>query len=113
MEAIRDSVEKNKIEKISNFLWPVPAPRDILRKRSFNINPERICDEEIMVSIRLVLKRQHATSKDDLIVEAAKNIGIKRITNNAKVRFSYVIDRLIESKELTLLRNGMIDLTNS
>lgn len=109
-EAIDALIADNRVKSSKSFLWPVPVKPILVRYRSFNVKLERICNEEIEESIYLVLKNQHATTKNDLIAEAARNIGIKKINGNIETRFGNIINGLLRSKKISFSHDGMIDL---
>ncbi|MGH7808590.1 MAG: DUF3320 domain-containing protein, partial [Thermodesulfobacteriota bacterium] len=104
-----------KIRRQGKFLWPVYMREAPVRKRSDDPPPkiDLICDEEIAEAVKLVLKYQHGTLPDDLIVQASRLLGVQATRSETFSRISSVIEKLKVEGLLREMPNGMIDFTTS
>jgi len=71
-----------------------------------------ICNEEIAEAVKLVLKSQHATSPDELVVQASRLFGIRSTNTAIAERVEGVINGMISKKELCNLPTGVVDLVD-
>lgn len=92
--AIRYAVSRRWIEEDGDFLR-IPKAPIVLRRRSGD-PPARIdliCDQEIAEAIKLVLRTQFATSRNDLITAASRRLGILATSEATSGRIERVLDR--------------------
>jgi hypothetical protein len=71
---------------------------------------EMICNEEIAEAAKMVLKSQHATSLDELVVQTSRLFGIRSTSGTIAERIKSVINEIIGQNDLKVLPNGMVDL---
>lgn len=93
-----------------HFLWPIKRSDTVLRRRESGAgNISFVCSDEIEEAIRIVLKEQFSTGKEDLCVTTARIFGISRAKGETLERISSAVDRLIANGELEILPNGKIN----
>ena len=95
------------IQERNGFLWPIPAPQDIIVRVPVEGRPEsqrkieHIPEEEIYRAMQLVAEEAIGISKENLIQETARIFGFQRSVEN-------VYSRLEECLELCLKQEKMI-----
>lgn len=109
--AISVAVSQKMTKRLKNFLWTLPDRPLQLRRRVELPKIEMICDEEILEAIKHVLNLQNATTKQDLILQAARTLGIQRTTIDIGAHIEKVISRSIKSGVLVCRANGAIALS--
>jgi len=102
---------RRAISQKGEFLWQSSPPDSILRQRApeQEINIDWICDQEISEAIDHILKKQYATTREDLIVTTLRFFGIQRKTEKASSKVDDVIEQKIQTNDLHVLQNGKID----
>jgi len=113
LNAINYSTNKKKIIKRGEFLWM--DINDVkVRRRGGKVAAKivMICNEEIAEAVKLVLKSQHATSPDELVVQASRLFGIRSTNTAIAERVEGVINGMISKKELCNLPTGVVDLVD-
>ncbi|WP_094227780.1 DUF3320 domain-containing protein [Methanolobus psychrotolerans] len=111
LEAVNYSEKNGKLTKRGDFLWL--DINDVKIRRRGNGVPakvEMICNEEIAEAAKLVLKNQHATSPDELVVQTSRLFGIRSTSGMTVERIKGVINEMIGKNDLKVLPNGMVDL---
>lgn len=113
-KAARYAESNGNIKQYGKFLWALPIKKPVVRKRSNDPQPniEIICDEEITEAIKIVLKHQHATLKDDLVIQASRLLGFQATRTDTYSKIESIVNNLIGSGELVHRHSGMLDLTN-
>lgn len=122
-DRIREAIERavtlaehtRQIRSKDGFLWLAHNQTVEVRQRHNDPPPkiELICDEEIAAAIRMVLKRQFATVRGELIVQSSRLFGFQATSEGTANRISNVMSKLILSGELEELPNGMVHLAES
>jgi len=105
------SIFQELIRISDKFLWSVENCEILPRRREPAQHPriELICDEEISAAIKCVLRRQFATTLEDLIMESSRLLGFQTTHENISNRIKAIIERTVERKDLQNTRNGRID----
>ena len=113
-KGIQLAVNQKKIRSHHNFLLPVEERPVLPRKRTGDppLKIEFICDDEIAEAIKLVLKYQFATSREDLSIQTSRVFGFNATKATVSKRIDKVIGTLLNKKIFKVLPNGMIDLNN-
>jgi very-short-patch-repair endonuclease len=111
LSAISAAISQKIIKRQKNFLWTIPDRPLQLRRRVELPKINMICDEEILEAIKQVLNLQHATMKQDLILQSARILGIHRTTNDIGAHIEKIITRSIKTGVLACRTNGAIDLS--
>jgi len=115
-DAVRWGIEHAErvkfIEVKGAFIWFAEQTLTPLRHRTGDppAKIDYICDEEIAEAIRMVLKTHFATDRTELATQAARLLGFQAVHSSTSERVQFVIEHLMESGELRLLANGMVDL---
>jgi hypothetical protein len=109
--AISVAVSQKMTKRLKNFLWTLPDRPLQLRRRVELPKIDMICDEEILEAIKHVLNLQNATTQQDLILQAARTLGIQRTTIDIGAHIEKVISRSIKSGVLVCRANGAIALS--
>ncbi|OPX96723.1 MAG: hypothetical protein A4E59_01022 [Syntrophorhabdus sp. PtaB.Bin027] len=109
--SIQRLIDRGNIIRHGDFLWQLSPPSTVLRRRqSDQVNYiDWICDQEIDEAIIHILKRQFATSKDDLITSVLKIFGFLRKTERSISRINNRIENKIKNNELYISPNDKID----
>ncbi|MBP2045396.1 DUF3320 domain-containing protein [Methanobacterium aggregans] len=68
-----------------------------------------ICDDEIAEAVRIVIIRQFATPKDEIVKQTSRILGFKATRGSTASRIGKVVNWLLETGELEILPNGMIN----
>lgn len=68
-----------------------------------------ICDDEIAEAVKIVINRQFATPRDELVKQTSRLLGFKATRGGTASRIDKVVNWLLESGELEILPNGMIN----
>lgn len=102
---------RRAISQKGEFLWQSSPPDSILRQRTpeQEINIDWICDQEISEAIDHILKKQYATTREDLIVTTLRLFGIQRKTDKTSSKVDDVIEQKIQNNDLHVLPNEKID----
>ena len=110
MDAISVAASYGYVIKKGDFLWSKTTKEIPVRRRTGDppAKIELICDEEIAESVKLVIKSQHATKLEYLIIQSSRMLGIQATSDNTANRISKVVNSLIRKKQLTKMPNGMI-----
>jgi hypothetical protein len=106
------ATKQKLVRNQQQFLWP-PQDRILKPRRRTGEPPPRIeliCEEEIAKAIKLVLEHQFATSKEDLIIQASRILGIQATRGSVSKRINDVIGLLLNQETVKILPNGMVDL---
>lgn len=113
-EAIELEVKNGKISRRGQFLWTTSYRPVRVRVRTglSNLKIDLISDEELAEAILLVIHRQFATARNDLIIQSARLFGFRSTRENVRSRIGRVIDGLIKSGNLVEGLNGLIDKVN-
>jgi len=111
--AITKAVRDGKVYQKKDFLWLTDKCKTNVRCRCDDPPPDisLICNEEIVEAIKLVIRRQFATRRDDLIKQSARLLGIRSVSDITHKRIDGVIKSLLMRRMLKT-HNGMIDLTD-
>jgi len=103
-KAIQLGIGHNFISKRGDFYWRPGMKQSKVRNRSQFSGTEKkmdyVCNEEIMMSIYLVVKRSFSILRDEAISLSARELGFYRVTQNNNARIASVIDFLVENKHL-------------
>jgi very-short-patch-repair endonuclease/DNA polymerase III delta prime subunit len=68
-----------------------------------------ICDDEIAEAVKIVISRQFATPRDELVKQTSRILGFKVTRGGTASRIGNVVNWLLETGELEILPNGMIN----
>lgn len=115
-DAVRWGIEHAErvkfIEVKGSFIWLAGQALAPLRRRTGDpaAKIEYISDEEIAEAVRTILKAQFATERTELATQAARLLGFQAVHSTTSERVQFVMEQLMESNELRLLANGMVDL---
>jgi len=117
--ALEDAIdlcqENGKIRIEGDFLWDAFCGHVRVRDRSAEDNDlkriDRISPAEIALAMKEIVKRSFTIQRKDLISNAFRLIGIKRVTANAEEMAVPLLDQLIQEKFLTE-DGGLISLNS-
>lgn len=114
-KGIKVAERQGTVRRRGDFLWYANNDEVKVRRRSNNppAKIEFICDEEIEEAIKIVLLNQFATTKDDLVQQGCRLLGIKAIREHTAERVRNVVSLLIEKEEVEQLQSGMLQLRRS
>jgi very-short-patch-repair endonuclease len=103
---------QEQIRMSDKFLWSVEEREILPRRRESDQHPQidLICDEEIASAIKCVLRRQFATTLEDLIMESSRLLGFLATHGHISNRIKGIIGGMLERKDLQSTPNGRIDL---
>ncbi|MGD9651369.1 MAG: hypothetical protein AB7V12_03265, partial [Candidatus Dadabacteria bacterium] len=107
----------NKNEHLSirgKFLWPLNMEAPEVRRRIDDPQPniDLICKEEIAEAVQLVLKYQHATMIEDLVIQTSRLLGFQATRAETYAKIKKVVNLLLDNRKIIQRQNGMIDLAN-
>lgn len=68
-----------------------------------------ICDDEIAKAVKIVIIRQFATPRDELVKQTSRLLGFKATRGGTASRIENVVNWLLETGELEILPNSMIN----
>jgi len=113
LESVNYSEVNGKLVKRGDFLWMDINDVKVRRRgKEVAAKIEMICNEEIAEAVKIVLRTQHATAPDELVVQASRLFGIRSTSASIAERIEGVINGMISKKELRSLPSGMVDLAN-
>ncbi|TET34002.1 MAG: DUF3320 domain-containing protein [Planctomycetota bacterium] len=113
--AIKVAIKDKMISTKGKFLWPRNQGKCRVRRRYNDPSPkiELICDQEIAEAVRLVLKYQFSTAREDLINRTAKLFGFHAVHDNTSNKIGKVIRKMIKGNVIENKPNGMIYFVES
>jgi len=111
-EATRKAISNRQILDNNNFLWAPTMQTPRVRKRNDDPPPkiEFICEEEIIEALKLVIKNQHASTKEDLAIQASRLLGFQATRAETYSKIESIINKQLDDNKLVLKQNGMIDV---
>jgi very-short-patch-repair endonuclease len=114
IEAVNYSERNGKLVKRGDFLWMDINDVKVRRRgKEVAAKVEMICNEEIAEAAKLVIKSQHATSPDELVVQTSRLFGIRSTSGTIAERIKGVVSKMIDKNELRVLSSGMVDIVES
>lgn len=107
---INYAIQKKDITQKGDFFKKTGLRRVNARMRSSddNINLDFICDDEIKEAILLVLQHQFSTPQDELIIQAARFLGIGALHEHPRERIKKIISDMKKANILSKDNNNML-----
>ncbi len=113
MEATKLAQQSERIFQEGPFLWMGGGER-LCKPRHRKGDPapkiDMICDEEIAEAIKIVLKCQFRTAREELAKVTARSFGIHAVHETTSNRILKVVDKLLQAGVLRKTEMGMVDL---
>jgi hypothetical protein len=114
LDAVNYSENKGNLVKCGDFLWKDINDVNVRRRcNGVAAKIEKICNEEIAEAVKLIIRTQHATLPDELVVQTSRVFGIRSTRGIVAERIEDVVNELIDNDELRILSNGMVDLAEN
>lgn len=80
------------------------------RRRTPPIRLERICDKEIIALVKLILEKQLSTEINDLCIQVARFLGIRRLLENNKAIIQQIISDMAKSGIIKISKESIVTL---
>lgn len=110
MNGIDTAQENGDITVKDEFLYPINRPITVRRRSGdppAKIN--LICDDEIAEAVKIVIKTQFASPMSEIVKQSSRLFGIKVTRGATAKRIEEVVLQLINSGELEVQANDMIN----
>ena len=109
------ATNSNAIARRGEFLWSLPLQEAVVRDRSdlpSNIRKiEYLAPQELKKAIEVVVRRAHGIESDEAIVETARLLGFKRVTDGVEARIGKMLSEMVNGGDL-VWRNGHLVLAH-
>jgi len=112
LSAVEVAEQNGQIIIKEGFLYPRNGKINVRRRIGDPpANIDLISPEEIEEAVKMVLNTQHATPLKDLLSQVARIFGFKSTSKKTANKIKIVIQNLLDTKELILTSNGMINIS--
>lgn len=111
LEAIDLAVLDGKIRRNGEFLWTSSdRPVRVRDHHGLSFKIEHISPEEIAEAILLILKRQYATGRSDLIAATSRALGFRKAGEHLEEHVGSVVGNMLQDGRIRETQNGKVDL---